>query len=73
MNLHLREAREGGAVELTYGSTSTTVDTARGSRDASDGETFTASAWSGFALGADGFLTLSAEYRDRDPTSRGDY
>lgn len=73
LNLHLREASEGGAFDLTYGTTETTVDTARGSRHASDGETFTASAWSGFSLGSAGFLTLSAEYRDNDPTSRGDY
>ena len=27
----------------------------------------------GLPLGAEGFLTLSGEYRDRDPTSRGDF
>jgi iron complex outermembrane receptor protein len=73
LNLHLREAREGGEASLTYGANDTTVDTPLGSRHASDGQSFTASAWNGFSLGSDGFLTLSAEYRNDDPTSRGDY
>jgi iron complex outermembrane recepter protein len=72
INLQLRDARDGGDVALTYGGYDTKVETARDSRDASDGDTLTASVWGGFGLGADGFLTLSAEYRDRDPTSRGD-
>ena len=33
----------------------------------------TASGWVGLPLGEEGFLTLSGEYRDRDPTSRGDF
>lgn len=73
INIRLREAREGGGASLTYGQYDTEVETARGTRDESDGNTFSASAWSGFGLGDDGFLTLSAEYRDRDPTSRGDF
>ncbi|MET0338022.1 MAG: TonB-dependent receptor, partial [Caulobacter sp.] len=41
-------------------------------RDITDGRTITASGWQGFKLGSDGFLTLSAEYRDREPTNRSD-
>ena len=73
LNLRLREASSGGQASITYGATDTTVDTARGSRHASDGEALTVSTWTGLSLGSDGFLTLSAEYRDRNPTSRGDY
>ena len=51
----------------------TEVETERGQRHATDGGTLTASAWVGLPLGAEGFLTLTGEYRDRDPTSRGDF
>ncbi|MEO8064928.1 MAG: TonB-dependent receptor, partial [Pseudomonadota bacterium] len=73
INLRLREAREGGNASLTYGQYNTRVETERGSRHEDDGGTTTASGWVGLPLGGEGFLTLSAEYRDRDPTSRGDF
>jgi iron complex outermembrane receptor protein len=73
INLRLREARSGGGANFTYGGYFTDVTTARGNRDEQDGRTATVSGWQGFALGKEGFLTLSAEYLDRDPTSRGDY
>jgi iron complex outermembrane receptor protein len=72
VNIRLREASKGGNASVTYGQYDTDVDTARISRSESDGQTVTASAWAGFPLASEGFLTLSAEYRDRDPTSRGD-
>src|SRR6185436_9059659 len=73
INLRLRDAREGGDASLTFGQYNTNVQTERGERHASDGNTTTASGWVGLPLGPEGFLTLSAEYRDRDPTSRGDF
>jgi iron complex outermembrane receptor protein len=73
INLRLRDAREGGDASLTYGEYDTNVETERGQRHASDGATLTASGWVGLPLGPEGFLTLSGEYRDRDPTSRGDF
>jgi iron complex outermembrane receptor protein len=73
INLRLREAREGGNASVTYGQYNTDVETERGSRHESDGATSTASGWVGLPLGPEGFLTLSGEYRDRDPTSRGDF
>lgn len=73
VNLRLREARSGGGANVTYGKYSTTVTTARGSRDANDGATLTTSAWVGLPIGKEGFLTLSGEYLNRNPTSRGDY
>ncbi len=73
INLRLREAREGANVSLTYGEYDTDVETERGSRKETDGATMTASGWVGLPLGGEGFLTLSGEFRDRDPTSRGDF
>jgi iron complex outermembrane receptor protein len=73
INLRLRDAREGGDVSITYGQYDTEVETERGRRHADDGATLTATGWVGLPLGEQGFLTLSAEYRDRDPTSRGDF
>lgn len=74
INLRLREARSGGGVVATYGRYSSEVKTARNTqgRDARDGQTVTLQAWQGLPLGPEGFLTISAEYRDRNPTSRGD-
>jgi iron complex outermembrane receptor protein len=43
------------------------------SRSVSDGNTITASAWKGLALGESGFLTIGAEYKDQDHTERGGY
>lgn len=72
INLRLREAREGGAVNVTVGQYFTDVNTTRQSRSEEDGLTTTTSGWVGLPLGADGFLTVSGEYLDREPTSRGD-
>ena len=70
VNLRLKEARSGGGLNVTYGQYFTEVEAARGSRDEEDGQTVTVSGWQGLALGSDGFLTLSAEYLQRDPTNR---
>lgn len=72
VNLRLREASSGGGTSVTYGQYFTSVDAARGFRDETDGQTVTASAWQGFGLGSDGFVTLSGEYLQRDPTNRSD-
>ena len=73
VNLRLREARSGGGANVSYGQYSTNVTTARGSRDAHDGDTLTTAGWVGLPIGSEGFLTLSGEYLSRNPTSRGDY
>lgn len=74
INLRLREAREGGGLVTTVGEYNTSFETARipDGRTEKDGRTVTVAGWQGLPLGEDGFLTVSAEYRDRDPTSRGD-
>lgn len=75
VNLRLREADTGGGLTVTLGKYFTTLDTPRAGeeRDIDDGATVTVGGWQGFKLGSDGFLTLSAEYRDRDPTNRSDF
>lgn len=70
VNLRLKAASSGGGASVTYGQYFTTVEEARGERDETDGQTVTVSAWQGFGLGSDGYLTLSAEYLQRDPTNR---
>lgn len=73
INLRLREARSGGGVSATYGFHHTDIDTARGSRSKTGEPVLTVSGWQGVGLGSDGYLTLSGEYVDRSPTSRGDF
>ena len=74
INLRLREARSGGGATTTFGQYFTEFATARipEGRSEEDGQTFTVAGWQGLPLGDEGFLTVSAEYRDRNPTSRGD-
>jgi len=72
INLRLREAREGGGATITYGQYATSVEPARTSYKRHDGKSINASAWQGFAIGDEGFLTVSADYLDRNRTSRGD-
>lgn len=85
INLRLREARDGGDMSATYGWRDSSYDTITGtppagatwsapsvlSRDVSDGETLTVSAWKGLPLGETGFVTVSAEYKDQERTERG--
>jgi iron complex outermembrane receptor protein len=87
INLRMKEMATGGDVTMTYGvrESSYSVPTgsppaganwvapAQASRDVSDGETLTVSGWKGFALGAGGFLTLTAEYKDQNRTERDGY
>lgn len=44
-----------------------------GDRERSDGETVTVRSSMGFDLTESGYLNVSAEYRDRNPTNRSDY
>jgi iron complex outermembrane receptor protein len=87
VNVRLREASEGGGVSTSYGwrETEYTVPvitpTTPGvpnpgpnvTRSMSDGEIFTIAGWKGFSLGDDGFLTLTAEYKDQNHTVRTGY
>jgi Outer membrane cobalamin receptor protein len=73
VNLRLKEASSGGGATLTGGHYFTRAVTARGERNIDDGTTVAASAWQGFALGDEGFLTVTAEYQHRNPTNRSDF
>ncbi len=70
VNLRLREANHGGGTSVSYGQYDTDVKTASTSYHKADGGTATVSGWVGLPLGADGFLTLSGEVKDRHPTNR---
>ncbi|MCH8536435.1 MAG: TonB-dependent receptor [Alkalimonas sp.] len=85
MNVRLREATDGGSVTLGYSYRDTSYTTPTSAppagatwsapsnikRSRNDGETITLSGWKGFELGDNGFLTLSAEYKDQERTERG--
>lgn len=87
INLRLRNARDGGEGGVTYGWRETSYDMIVGpipananwsapsrlSRDLSDGETLTVSAWKGLPLGNSGSITIAAEYKDQEHTERGGY
>lgn len=73
INLRLREADSGGGVTVNYGIYDTEFDTARGSHSRSDGEQVSVSGWVGLPLFEDGFLTVSGEVQERQPTNRSDY
>lgn len=73
MNIRLRQAREGGGLNVSYGIHETEVKSSRGKRDANDGMTQSVSAWQGLPLGEEGFLTISGEYAKRKATNRSDF
>ena len=73
INLRLRQADSGGGVTVNYGQYNTDYTTARGNHSATDGAQSSISGWVGLPLFEDGFLTLSGELQQRDPTNRSDY
>jgi len=73
VNLRLREARSGGGVSTTYGFYNTDIDTARGDRHTNGEHTVSVSGWQGIGFGEDGYLTISGEYINRQPTNRADF
>ncbi|WP_372786524.1 TonB-dependent receptor plug domain-containing protein [Phenylobacterium sp.] len=73
INIGLRQADHGGGASVTYGEHVTHINFFNaGSKDITDGGATTVQGWQGFKLGADGYLTVSAEYRDQDHTNRSD-
>lgn len=82
INVRLREASEGGNVTLTFGQRDTTIETAPAplptgatwtvepNRSATDGETLTLSAWAGYDLFGNGFVTVSGDVQERENTVR---
>ncbi|CAN5220807.1 TonB-dependent receptor [soil metagenome] len=74
INLRLREASSGGAVTINGGLYDTEFKTSRGQhKKKTDGGQAAIAGWMGLPLGNDGFLTLSAELQNRNPTNRSDF
>ncbi len=87
INVLLRQNSEGGNITGSYGYRETnfrvpTTPPPAGAiwsapatieRNLDDGETFTIGGWKGFELGSNGYLTLSAEYKDQKRTERDGY
>lgn len=88
INLRLKTNSDGGDAGVTYGWRETSYDVlvgavtapnatwsapARLSRDMSDGETLTVSAWKGLPIGTTGSVVIAAEYKDQEHTERGGY
>jgi len=77
INLRLREARSGGAITANIGRYDTAFMTSRsnlyGEREETDGLQKSIAGWVGLPLGEEGFLTISAELQEREPTNRSDY
>uniref|UniRef100_A0A486XVQ0 TonB-dependent receptor Outer membrane receptor for ferrienterochelin and colicins n=1 Tax=Rheinheimera sp. BAL341 TaxID=1708203 RepID=A0A486XVQ0_9GAMM len=85
LNVRLREASEGGNMTLSYGVRNTEYSTPTAtppagatwsapnpvSRSLTDGETLTLSGWKGFDLDGQGYVTVSAEFKDAERTERG--
>ena len=85
VNLRLKTNSDGGDVGVTYGWRESSYDVPVGaapagatwpspssiSRDVSDGETLTVSAWKGLPIGETGSVTIAAEYKDQEHTERG--
>jgi iron complex outermembrane receptor protein len=72
VNLRLRQQRTGGGASVTFGGYNTYVDTLFSPRHVNDGGTTTASVWQNVPLGDGGYLDITGEFVNRNPTSRGD-
>ena len=68
INIVLKDAAEGGEATITVGQNRT--DFQPTGKSITDGDTFFVSTNAAFGIGKDGFLNLTAEYRDRDQTLR---
>jgi iron complex outermembrane receptor protein len=85
VNIRLRTDRSGGEATVTYGARKTEYDllndvapaggtwSGPSSRQRTDGQTATVSAWKGLPWGDTGYITLAAEYKDQARTERGGY
>lgn len=73
INLRLRQARNGGGASIDASEYETHVPARLDPRHETDGRTVTASAWQNLPIGSNGYLDLTAEFLNRNPTSRGDF
>ena len=70
INIVLKDNAEGGNISVSYGGHITDLKPV--DKNITDGQTVTVSANHGFSF-ANGFLNLSAEYRDRSSTNRSSF
>ncbi len=74
INIGLRHDDHGGGATVVYGEHVTGFNGFYGRNGRiTDGGDTTVSGWQGLRLGSDGFLTLSAQYRDFNHTNRSDF
>ena len=72
VNLRLRQQTTGGGANVTFGGYDTDIPANRAPRHALDGGTVTASLWQNMPLGDGGYLDVTGEFVNREPTNRGD-
>jgi len=73
INLRLRQGRTGGGATVNASEYVTHVPARLDPRHETDGRTVTASVWQNLPIGNNGYLDLTAEFLDRNPTNRGDF
>jgi iron complex outermembrane receptor protein len=72
INLRLRQSRSGGGASLNLGEYNTHVPAPLAPRHETDGQAVTASLWQNMPIGNNGYLDLTGEFVNREPTNRGD-
>jgi iron complex outermembrane receptor protein len=72
INLRLRRARTGGGASVNASEYVTHVPARLDPRHETDGRTVTASVWQNVPIGDGGYLDLTGEFLNREPTNRGD-
>ena len=72
INLRLRQARTGGGATVNASEYVTHVPARLEPRHETDGQTVTASVWQNVPIGDGGYLDLTGEFLNREPTNRGD-
>lgn len=72
INLRLRQARSGGGASVNASEYVTHVPALLDPRHETDGRTVTASVWQNVPIGDGGYLDLTGEFLNREPTNRGD-
>jgi iron complex outermembrane receptor protein len=73
INLRLRQSQTGGGATVNASEYVTHVPALRDPRHETDGRTLTASVWQNVPIGSNGYLDLTGEFLNRQPTSRGDF
>jgi len=73
INLRLRQARTGGGATVNASEFVTHVPARLDPRHETDGRTETVSVWQNLPIGSSGYLDLTGEFLNRNPTNRGDF